>query len=645
MDRRPPKIMDRGRFDPVQTRRPSLSRKGSSRKGRSDDHRPSSSSEHSHSASSDDGGHSLRFLSKAGGSNHVLEPLSHPKHSDKATLARLMHGTDAEDDLERFDKPEGKQPFSKRMKAFWHDLSPTFRTIFVGLMLFAIGTSLDNTTASQFIPYATSAFAEHSALGIVLTAQAVVLAVVRILATKESIIIGLGWSFLAAVVFFVAGYVLISFSPSIMVYAAGTLLSTVGTAAFVALPSVAIIKYSAKLGDNALLNSFLSTPYYITGWVGSFIVEGVISNLGWRWGYRLYAILVPVSSAPLLVALFRAESKFKVDEADRKRHEDLEAAAGRGEIPLPGADSLIPRSSGHTVSHRPRISVQFNSLAGHVPHLTEHSLKKGVSTGMKKGLSKTGRGLKKTAAPKGHLGDLDATGLLLLAVGLGCTLSPVALIGQGLLEWQSPISIGLLIGGALALVLFPVNEKFARSPLFPNGLYKVRRIIITLLTTWLNMTSFFLLLAYQYSFIQVLHPTWSPLVQGFFAFSEQFTLTLVHLFASFPMSSLVAKQTKLKFAKGGDQLTTTEAGKKLLKHPMWWLAGSHGVRVIGVGLMILSRRQVNANAGWITLLVASQVIHGAGGGCASVYNIQIAMAWAPTGNGKLFHQLCNLVLY
>ncbi|GAA5829593.1 hypothetical protein JCM11251_000212 [Rhodosporidiobolus azoricus] len=643
-------MMGRPRFHPVQLKRSSASE--SSKK-----HRPADSFSE-HSSNSDDDHASLagsyRFARPSRRHSFHLD-LPHPAHTDKATLAALQHKTQKHADLDKFPVyPDSQEdPFGRRVKAFWHDLSATFRTIFVGLMLFAIGTSLDNTTAAQFIPYATSDFHEHSALGIVLTAQAIVLAVsaLTFYRLQESLIIGLFWAFVGSIVFYAGGYVLISFSTSIWVYTAGTLVSTVGLAAFVALPSVSIpfstsltsylhiqsltalslarkltiIKYSARLGNNALLNSFLSTPYYVTGWIASFIVEGVISNLGWRWAYRLFCILVPISALPLLVALFRVERQFRLDS--RKPPFDPES------IPLPDGPAL---RLGSVRSHASGASGSHLSIAGHHPTLSGHqaavtelSMKKAAKKGLRSGHQGLRRGGERT---KRHLAKLDGIGLFVLAIGLGCLLCPFTLVGQGTFTWTSPVFYVLVAVGTVALLLFPLAERFATSPLFPNGLWRVRRIIITIATTWLNMTSFFLLLAYQYSFIQVMYPSWSPLIQGFFAFSEQFTLTIVHLIASFPMSSLVKKQTTLKYDGGKDRLTTTDEGKKLLRHPMWWLAGSHGVRVLGVGLMILSRRQINGNAGWIFLLVASQVIHGAGGGCASVYNIQIAMAWAPTGD-------------
>jgi len=133
----------------------------------------------------------------------------------------------------------------------------------------------------QYVSYATSSFEEHSTLGIIQTAQAIIVAVSRPLVSKvrpltstsrreaeltlmarvlqESLLIGLGWSFLIAVVLYCAGCAcsapslfcytaidalcgladaVVAASPSIAVYAVGTLAAQLGNSALVSLQSV-----------------------------------------------------------------------------------------------------------------------------------------------------------------------------------------------------------------------------------------------------------------------------------------------------------------------------------------------------------------------------------------------------------------------
>ncbi|GAA5892057.1 hypothetical protein JCM8208_001422 [Rhodotorula glutinis] len=436
-------------------------------------------------------------------------------------------------------------------------------------MLLATVTSLDNTTVYQYVSYATSSFDEHSTLGIIQTAQAIIIAVSRPLVSKESLLIGLGWSFLVAIVLYCAGYAVVAASPSIAVYAVGTLAAQLGNSALVSLQSTAIFTYSASLGNNALLNSFLSAPYLCTGWVASFIVEGILNTASWRWGYGMFCIMTPVLILPLLIILFVGQHP-----------PERSSSPSRSISPAP----VLPPPS-------PTRSITSVTLPLALPSRS----------------STVRRRLRAFVSNETHAGQLDAVGLVLLAVALAGLLLPFTVVSQGSTTFSSPLFYVPVSVGAISVVLLVCNERRAACPLFPMRVFRTRRTIMCLSATALNMTSFFLLLTFQYSFIQVMYPSWSPLVQGFFAFSEQFTLMIVHLAVSFPVRRLVAQQTDLQ--KRGELFEP--AGNAMLRAPMVDTACAS-----------------SASGSW--LLVASQVIHGAGGAVAGVFCTQVALAAVPT---------------
>ncbi|GAA5932652.1 hypothetical protein JCM10213_006289 [Rhodosporidiobolus nylandii] len=506
--------------------------------------------------------------------------------------------------LERLEEEQAKE---KKPRS----VSPMARFVFCGLFLLATITSLDNTTVYQYLTYATSSFDDHAALGIVSTAQAVAIA--------ESLLIGIFWSFLISIGLYAAGYAAMAASPSIAVYTAGSVVSALGNAALVSLQSTTIIAYSSSLAKNALRNSYLSVPYYFTGWGALFIVDAVLENLSWRWGVGMLCILTPVCIVPLLVALF-------IDERRKRK--------------LKSTTNLPPPSPTRSFLH-------FLPLT--FPSTTVKAVK-AVQIVKAKG--------RQAVSEDGHLAKLDAIGLLLLAITLSGLLLPPTLVGQGAFGWTSPVFFIMLGVGVVSLVLLVMHELRAKHKLFPTVVFKKRRTIISLFATFLNMASFFLLLTYQYSCasiftylagavgltldtplsypflslafpclpssfrrlpgIAVMHPTWSPRLQGVFAFTEQFALTLVHLLVSWPVKWLAESQTA---AQAEGRLVGFS-----LKQPMVWTCVGHGLRVVGVGLM-LKARQLD---GSIPLLYISQVIHGAGGAIASVFCIQIGMASVPS---------------
>ena len=54
-----------------------------------------------------------------------------------------------------------------------------------------------------------------------------------------------------------------------------------------------------------------SAPFIINAFIGANVSTGVLEHSTWRWGYGMFAILVPASLAPLIITLLWAERKAK----------------------------------------------------------------------------------------------------------------------------------------------------------------------------------------------------------------------------------------------------------------------------------------------------------------------------------------------
>ncbi|GAA6034247.1 hypothetical protein JCM8097_003805 [Rhodosporidiobolus ruineniae] len=481
-----------------------------------------------------------------------------------------------------------------------HDAEPAQKeggvtwVLIVCLIVVAIATSLDNasyscflhcthslifplhsqTTVSQFLTYATSSLGDNSALGIVSTASAIATGIWRPLATKEADMIGLGPAFLISLALYCSGYVLIAVSHSLAVYALGAIIGGLGISALLTLPYMTVSVYATSLSSVPWLQSCLSYPALVTGWIGSFIVDLIIDKADWRWGYGTFCIATPACTVPLLLFFLFHRS---------------------------------PKKDKKPSSWRP----SARKLA-----------EKGRSAGRK------ARG---AVSRDGHLHQLGVVSLGVLALALAGILMPLTLLGEASLTIKSPlfwvpIGVGILCAGLLVYL-----ELHTNYPLFPLKVFKSRGALVCFFATLLNNFSFYLLLAYQYTFIQVMFPAWSPFVQGCFAFSEAFTMSAVHIVVTRPMGWFARK---VDAARREGKL----AGSWLLKVPMWSTCLAHGLRVAGVGLTVplCVTAQLHdfiafpdmLNPQW--LLIFSQVLHGVGGGIAGVSTMQIAMKASPT---------------
>jgi MFS family permease len=73
----------------------------------------------------------------------------------------------------------------------------------------------------------------------------------------------------------------------------------------IVLADVTTLRYRAFAG------AVLSMPFVINTWISAEITEGVLGGGGWRWGYGMFAILVPVCLAPVIGSLLWAQTKAK----------------------------------------------------------------------------------------------------------------------------------------------------------------------------------------------------------------------------------------------------------------------------------------------------------------------------------------------
>lgn len=129
------------------------------------------------------------------------------------------------------------------------------------------------------------------------------------------------------VIFYVVGYIVIASAHNIETICGGIILYAVGYTGLQLLTQI-IIADITTLKWRGLVSSLISAPFIINAFVGSNISAQVLERSGWRWGCEcclclpycvvlikspdgMFAILIPVSLAPLIVTLLWAERKAK----------------------------------------------------------------------------------------------------------------------------------------------------------------------------------------------------------------------------------------------------------------------------------------------------------------------------------------------
>jgi len=79
-----------------------------------------------------------------------------------------------------------------------------------------------------------------------------------------------------------------------------------------------IIADSSSLPNRVLMFAFATSPFIINVWTGPEIAQAFFNRwppadttLGWRWGHGIWAIILPVVTAPILTILFMNQRKAK----------------------------------------------------------------------------------------------------------------------------------------------------------------------------------------------------------------------------------------------------------------------------------------------------------------------------------------------
>ncbi|KAH7108097.1 drug:h+ antiporter [Auriculariales sp. MPI-PUGE-AT-0066] len=354
---------------------------------------------------------------------------------------------------------------AEAVRRVWGPKSKIF--LYLGIAITAYVYSLDGTTTYLYQAYATSDFQMHSSLSTIGVVNALVIALTKPIAAKLSDVIGRAQAFIVTVVLYTIGYIVVASSNKFTTYAGGNVLFTFGWAAIQIMLQI-VIGDLTTLRWRSLISSLVSLPFFINAFVGSNIGAKVIasSTVGWRWGYGMFAIIIPITSAPIILTLLWGQHRAK-------------------KLGLLANDY---RGTGETAV-----------VAEHVP---------------------IGRRIFNFVI------DVDLAGLILFGFGWGLILIPLTMARTEGKSWSSGDIIAMLTLGPIILIGFVFYEaKLAPKPLFPLNFFSNRTVMAAALIGFFDFISFYLQVSFQYSFIYITHSGWAMVDQNYFAYTQTLSLT------------------------------------------------------------------------------------------------------------------------
>ncbi|ORZ25605.1 major facilitator superfamily-domain-containing protein [Absidia repens] len=398
--------------------------------------------------------------------------------------------------------------------------------IFCGLLLLSWAVNWEGTLGLTTNVNAMIELNSNNIISILSTVAFIIQCVCFPFYSKISDMTGRANAYTAAMVLYVIATIIMASAPTYGSFVGGQVVYSFGYSGILILGPI-VIGDLTNVVDRGLMQALYNVPSLINLFVTP-LVGDALGVAKWRWGYGMNSILLTVCSVPLLASLWHLQYRVKKSE-----------------------------------------------------HYIEYKRQQKAVNNMVK---------KKTLMEKiaWFIAEVDLIGSLLLVGGLCMILLPLVLSTTMWGGWQSSRTIGCLVAGVVAWVIFGIYEwKFATKPVLPIMKWQNRTpllgILVLSIVTLISSTNWMYFPTYLMISRKVTSGEATLLDSGY---RVGYTIGMV-------MSGTLMKLFK-KW------------------RPMVWMGIS--LMILGIGLMIPARLPHSSNA----FIVISQTIAGFGSGTLDI---------------------------
>ncbi|KAI0898075.1 MFS general substrate transporter [Annulohypoxylon nitens] len=315
---------------------------------------------------------------------------------------------------------------------------------FSGLYIMTFVFQFDNYSTSTYAAYATSAFKGHSLLSASRVVETIASLLSYPIVAKLSDMIGRVELFAFSIGLSTVSLILYAACQNVETYFVAGLFDAIGNVGFGITQQIFISDLTTLRNRGlwlSLPDSIASIP---TLYLGTIVADAFLNHSTWRWGYGMWAIVLPVAAIPLLLTLFLWEYRTK--------------KTAREEAKVPRILQDI----------KPEDSV----------------------------LTKT---------YKLFWIELDFFGCLLLIAGLSLILIPISLTGSSnSLAWKNANFIAMVVVGFVLFALFFVwDSLFAKKPFIPFRLVRHKTIVAACVLSICDFMHYSLFTVFFPSYLQV----------------------------------------------------------------------------------------------------------------------------------------------
>ncbi|KAJ4859398.1 major facilitator superfamily domain-containing protein [Trichoderma breve] len=374
-----------------------------------------------------------------------------------------------------------------RMEAVYRETKSNRKLFWLvggSVLVCAWAYSLDSSTTSYYSVDASSYFKQHSSVLATLSiATSIISAVSKPFIAKISDITSRPYTYLLILGFYIIGYIIAATSKTISAYVVGEVFVAIGGSG-IDLTNDIIVADLTPLEWRGFASSMLSTPFIINTWFSGKIVDALEKRNQWRWGYGMFAIIMPVALGPAVATLIW-----------------LDRMAKKNGVVNIASSNAARRTLDNTADQEGQQKTIDLTTAPVVDNKQQW-----------------------TQSLKMNLEEIDAFGLVLLGFGWSLLLLPFSLKTYAEHGWRNESLIAMMIVGGLLLVAYIVFEmKFARVPSAPRRLVFNKTFVMAIVIDSFYMLAGNIRSLYWSSYVYVAKP-WS--YQDWVYYGNTLTLAL-----------------------------------------------------------------------------------------------------------------------
>lgn len=235
--------------------------------------------------------------------------------SDEVKQAHATENTVSSDGEEKFDE-KGEEAITKEFQRgvqraqaanqLWkkRDLIIIYLNIWLIMFILAFSSGIISTLT----PYVTSSFQEHSLTALTGVISSLIAGLIKLPYAKFLDIWGRAQGFAFMVFSMTIGIIMMAGCNNVKTYCAAQVFYWVGYNG-IDFSITIFIADTTKLKNRAFMLAFSSSCYIATVWAYGPAAQSILETIGFRWGFGVWAIIVPVVCSPMFGMLFYYQYK------------------------------------------------------------------------------------------------------------------------------------------------------------------------------------------------------------------------------------------------------------------------------------------------------------------------------------------------